>query len=221
MSQHLKLIFVQIDWEAVANELQITNGHAARMRYSRFKQQMEGTISTTRKPRVSGPRKRKENADGASKPAKKLKKDNKSPAEDQKFEDSQAMSGVESSSPFIQSEPLNSVDMLEPLIKPEQSIKPEPDVKLEKVDPGLSSSTLLNNKETSTGPWSITGNPPDPLPATEEELEASAMIDPALTASAADDPVLLAPDLTDPAPLASVGVDSKEPKIKTETEYVH
>ncbi|KAB8233472.1 hypothetical protein ETB97_000691 [Aspergillus alliaceus] len=43
-----------IDWSLVANQLEISNGHAARMRYSRFKQQMEGTTST---PRSSRPKK--------------------------------------------------------------------------------------------------------------------------------------------------------------------
>ncbi|CRG89782.1 hypothetical protein PISL3812_06821 [Talaromyces islandicus] len=37
-----------IDWSLVATELEISNGHAARMRYSRFKQQMEGTVSVPR-----------------------------------------------------------------------------------------------------------------------------------------------------------------------------
>ncbi|KAE8356633.1 hypothetical protein BDV28DRAFT_144958 [Aspergillus coremiiformis] len=43
-----------IDWNLVATQLEISNGHAARMRYSRFKQQMEGTTST---PRSSRPKK--------------------------------------------------------------------------------------------------------------------------------------------------------------------
>ncbi|OJJ43239.1 hypothetical protein ASPZODRAFT_146262 [Penicilliopsis zonata CBS 506.65] len=43
-----------IDWNLVASQLEISNGHAARMRYSRFKQQMEGTTST---PRASRPKK--------------------------------------------------------------------------------------------------------------------------------------------------------------------
>jgi hypothetical protein len=42
------LIWGQIDWSLVATELEISNGHAARMRYSRFKQQMEGTVSVSR-----------------------------------------------------------------------------------------------------------------------------------------------------------------------------
>src|SRR5580700_7050505 len=43
----------QIDWNKVSNELKITNGHAARMRYSRFKQQMEGSTGKPRRPRQS------------------------------------------------------------------------------------------------------------------------------------------------------------------------
>jgi hypothetical protein len=38
----------QVDWTAVAQEVGVTNGHASRMRYSRFKQQMEGHIPTKR-----------------------------------------------------------------------------------------------------------------------------------------------------------------------------
>ncbi|KAF9886627.1 hypothetical protein FE257_011267 [Aspergillus nanangensis] len=43
-----------IDWSLVASQLDISNGHAARMRYSRFRQQMEGITST---PRTSRPKK--------------------------------------------------------------------------------------------------------------------------------------------------------------------
>ncbi|KAL4889942.1 hypothetical protein BDV59DRAFT_204751 [Aspergillus ambiguus] len=43
-----------IDWNLVASQLEISNGHAARMRYSRFRQQMEGVTST---PRSSRPKK--------------------------------------------------------------------------------------------------------------------------------------------------------------------
>ncbi|KAL2868729.1 uncharacterized protein BJX67DRAFT_379680 [Aspergillus lucknowensis] len=38
-----------IDWTLVASQLEISNGHAARMRYHRFKNQMEGTTATPRK----------------------------------------------------------------------------------------------------------------------------------------------------------------------------
>ncbi|KAI9873376.1 MAG: hypothetical protein M1830_000476 [Pleopsidium flavum] len=53
-----------IDWNIVALQLDITNGHAARMRFSRFKQHMEGIPISPRKPRIS-----------ASRPAKKPKLD--------------------------------------------------------------------------------------------------------------------------------------------------
>ncbi|KAI4171213.1 MAG: hypothetical protein LQ343_004419 [Gyalolechia ehrenbergii] len=213
-----------IDWDAVANELQITNGHAARMRYSRFKQQMEGTTSTTRKPRVSGPRKRKEKADGTLKPAKKAKKDNEPQAEDEKSEDTQAMSGVESAAPPVKSEPTEPADLPEPPIKPEQSIEPKPNIKQEPAEPGLNNVTLPNNNKISSGEWPVTRNSPDPLPdffSTEEELEASAMIDPALTVSAAIDPALFTSAALDPALIASVAIDDKDAKRKIETEPGH
>lgn len=45
-----------IDWNEVASGLEITNGHAARMRYSRFKAQIEG-LPTQSKPRAPRPKK--------------------------------------------------------------------------------------------------------------------------------------------------------------------
>ncbi|RMJ27905.1 hypothetical protein PHISP_01248 [Aspergillus sp. HF37] len=62
-----------IDWNAVAASLEISNGHAARMRYSRFRQQMEGTTST---PRGSRPKKNAGKCDkGGSNPKTGLKQD--------------------------------------------------------------------------------------------------------------------------------------------------
>ncbi|KAI9680342.1 MAG: hypothetical protein M1829_001228 [Trizodia sp. TS-e1964] len=40
-----------VDWPQVAADLEITNGHAARMRYSRFKATMEGKDTRNRGPR--------------------------------------------------------------------------------------------------------------------------------------------------------------------------
>jgi hypothetical protein len=51
-----------IDWNLVAGSLDITNGHAARMRYSRFKQHMEGATTQPRAPRT--PKKEKEVKEG-------------------------------------------------------------------------------------------------------------------------------------------------------------
>ncbi len=51
-----------IDWSLVAGSLEITNGHAARMRYSRFKQHMEGATTQPRSPRAG--KKEKEGKEG-------------------------------------------------------------------------------------------------------------------------------------------------------------
>ncbi|KAF7588790.1 hypothetical protein BBP40_005221 [Aspergillus hancockii] len=59
-----------IDWSLVASQLEISNGHAARMRYSRFRQQMEGTTST---PRSSRPKKTSNKAKTSSSKAELLK----------------------------------------------------------------------------------------------------------------------------------------------------
>lgn len=43
-----------VDWSQVATSLDITNGHAARMRFTRFKQQMEGVTSQPKTSRAGG-----------------------------------------------------------------------------------------------------------------------------------------------------------------------
>ncbi|KAG9230601.1 hypothetical protein BJ875DRAFT_150092 [Amylocarpus encephaloides] len=62
-----------IDWNKVANNPilngEITNGHAARMRYSRFKRQMDTAIGIAKKPRTNTPRKNK--IDKSKPPVKK------------------------------------------------------------------------------------------------------------------------------------------------------
>lgn len=174
----------QIDWNAVAKELDITNGHAARMRYSRFKQQMEGPTSTTRKPRGAGaPRKRKEKADGASKPAKKRKKDGESQAKDEEPGETQTMTGIE---PNMSSVKTEQVVEPETFTKPEPIVKPEPCVKQEPAEPGLDSFPVAPmNSETPNMELSAMEDMPDPLPdffSTEEELQTTSMIDPVLLA---------------------------------------
>lgn len=42
-SCHPLLISIKVNWQHVADEMGITNGHAARMRFSRLKAQVEGT----------------------------------------------------------------------------------------------------------------------------------------------------------------------------------
>ena len=70
---------IQIDWNKVASDpvlqQEITNGHAARMRYSRFKKQIEGTASP-RKPRnPNSPRKTKVEKNKSPKKVKRSDKD--------------------------------------------------------------------------------------------------------------------------------------------------
>ncbi|KAK4869024.1 hypothetical protein LT330_006633 [Penicillium expansum] len=42
-----------VDWNRVASDVEVSNGHAARMRYSRFRQQMEGTTGANKPKRKS------------------------------------------------------------------------------------------------------------------------------------------------------------------------
>ncbi|KGO77720.1 hypothetical protein PITC_009900 [Penicillium italicum] len=42
-----------VDWNRVATDVEVSNGHAARMRYSRFRQQMEGTTGANKPKRKS------------------------------------------------------------------------------------------------------------------------------------------------------------------------
>lgn len=48
-----------MDWDAVAERHSITNGHAARMRYSRLKKQFHGHVPTRRERKSSGVSKRR------------------------------------------------------------------------------------------------------------------------------------------------------------------
>ncbi|KAI9827370.1 MAG: hypothetical protein M1826_006295 [Phylliscum demangeonii] len=101
-----------IDWAAVAGELGITNGHAARMRFSRFKQAMEGV--------VPAPRRRTTNGGGA--PRSRRVKNEK---------DASKRQGSEGVKPEPEPEP--SLDPAPPRFSP--PIKPEPIVKQEEASP--------------------------------------------------------------------------------------
>lgn len=60
-----------IDWTLVAGSLEITNGHAARMRYSRFKQHMEGVTTQPRAPRTGAKKEKGGKEGGGGKRGKK------------------------------------------------------------------------------------------------------------------------------------------------------
>ncbi len=118
----------------MASQLDITNGHAARMRFSRFKQQMEGIPPAPRKPRSAVPRNKKPKA---PKPAKR-----------------EPRSGDDDPPPVkAEAEPMYGV---EPTIKPEPLIKEEPN--LGQVAPSLEpeSNTDTGNLQQMTldpGPY--------------------------------------------------------------------
>ena len=72
----------KVDWNDVAENLDITNGHAARMRFSRFKQQMEGVQPPQRKPRP-GPAHHKRQKQEKLKPKPKVKTEKRLKRENQ------------------------------------------------------------------------------------------------------------------------------------------
>jgi hypothetical protein len=120
-----RLNFPQIDWQEVANQLDITNGHAARMRYSRFKAQMEGTPSQTRKPRVTGPRQKKTKRD---KP--QLPESTQMEGEQPSFKAEFAVRGesIVKAEPGMEDGPMNGIEEIkkaEPVIKEEQRYEDE------------------------------------------------------------------------------------------------
>ncbi|KAF6232264.1 hypothetical protein HO173_009647 [Letharia columbiana] len=102
-----------IDWQQVADQLDITNGHAARMRYSRFKQQMEGVAPAPRKARAAVPRQRTSKPDKSDKNKTQTEEHQGTVFKADKEENMDAMSGVEQT------------------VKAEHFVKPEPEIKAE------------------------------------------------------------------------------------------
>jgi hypothetical protein len=94
--QKLTLSLNQIDWNKVARDPvlaqdQITNGHAARMRYSRFKKQIDGTAGQpTRKQRNPNPSPRKPKVEKKIKKTKKDESRREGRIEEEAGEDSQS-----------------------------------------------------------------------------------------------------------------------------------
>lgn len=66
----------KVDWNLVASQLDISNGHAARMRYSRFRQHIEGIQAVPRAPRVKKSNTSKSEKGSAKADSKKLLADN-------------------------------------------------------------------------------------------------------------------------------------------------
>ena len=103
----------QIDWNEVAGSLDITNGHAARMRFSRFKQQMEGIQPQVRKPKAAPvPRKKQK-----QKPAAAATKSEASP---------EGVEGPASVKPELGGGAGEEMQGVEATIKTSPIVKPEP-----------------------------------------------------------------------------------------------
>lgn len=162
----------QIDWQAVAGQLDITNGHAARMRFSRFKQQMEGVPVSPRKPRATAPRQKRAKPDKPDKSASAEKEAKQEPQLDPqpsvKAESGDALEPMEGVEPTVKVE---TIIKSEPGIIPEPVVKAEPVVKeeLRDGDSGIWLST--GSQEARGGDWASL-KPPHSSPQSVVEAGA-------------------------------------------------
>ena len=79
----------------MAGQLDITNGHAARMRFSRFKQQMEGIPPAPRKPRTTTPRSKKPKPEKVPKLERRSKEEEHHPIKAETEATTESMDGIE------------------------------------------------------------------------------------------------------------------------------
>jgi hypothetical protein len=120
----------------VSSELGITNGHAARMRYSRFKQQMEGNT----------PVRRARNPNAKRAPKQKRPKDDDKNSQKVKLEDSPSMGEhMPSSSPSVAN--FDSQGSLTPVMAESAIVKSEP-----REDPSSPETTLALPTTNYTSP---------------------------------------------------------------------
>ncbi|MCJ1295472.1 hypothetical protein MMC34_007035 [Xylographa carneopallida] len=155
----------QIDWNTVASDLEITNGHAARMRFSRFKQHMEGVPPTSRKPRSEARQNKKAKTEKNTKTVgKRAKAENaamKSESMDhQPLANIQGQAANEVSAkeePFFKPDPFPELGTL---IKPEPSVKTEPLVKEEPMDDWLYTVDEAEPSISVHDSFGLTNSPP-------------------------------------------------------------
>lgn len=159
----------------MASELDITNGHAARMRFSRFKQQMEGVVPQQRKPRET---KKKEKPENSTKQSKKRKRNEQPQAEATADEAPGPIIGIEPTGPSTKAEPMVKS---EPLVKSEPVVKSEPTVKEEPKEAELTTFPVAPcDTETPITPFLATQSSPDPLPgffSTVEEIKTGPQLE--------------------------------------------
>ncbi|KAL9009251.1 MAG: hypothetical protein Q9173_005706 [Seirophora scorigena] len=97
----------KIDWQIVADRLDIATANAARMRYYRLKAQMESTTTTTTttaKPKATTPRKRKDNPEKATEPKPKHQRLDESSSNKRHVVETDE----DNAKPFIKAEPVDS-----------------------------------------------------------------------------------------------------------------
>ncbi|KFY92063.1 hypothetical protein V498_05174 [Pseudogymnoascus sp. VKM F-4517 (FW-2822)] len=153
-----------VDWNLVASDMEITNGHAARMRFARFKNQMEGTVPKARAPRDKSrapkakrvkTKDEKKEEDGGEKALLKLK------LEEGAADDSTPASG----------EPEEQAPVRSPAVKPE----PADEVVLGDADaPGEE----VNEDELNHHNTHVTPTPSHSLPHSTNPTPSHALITP-------------------------------------------
>lgn len=119
----------------MAGNLDITNGHAARMRFSRFRQQMEGIASTPRKPRT------------AVTHGKKIKRDKPKPKREKAPK--QDIERAIKTEPRRDIEQMPEVGEIERVIKPEP--REDPEIMPEPEEPIMHPAAFVKNEPLDEG----------------------------------------------------------------------
>jgi hypothetical protein len=169
-----------IDWNLVADGLNITNGHAARMRFSRFKQHMEGTPTQPRNPRP----KKDGSKDGKHVKGKGRKRvlDGDIKREDMKGEDCEAGEVGEAR---IKSEPDVLIKYEREMVEDDSSMQGPPAVRVKRdPEPDGGGLTLPLQSQELVLPANLAFAPPATM--TTQAMTSSASSPPLATVSLAD-----------------------------------
>ncbi|KAL9122599.1 MAG: hypothetical protein Q9187_000852 [Circinaria calcarea] len=148
-----------IDWNIVAGDLDITNGHAARMRFSRFKQHMEGVPPTPRKPRASGSYRQKKaksekRTDDEKKPKTELQQHIKPDPMEIQIDMPEMTTAVKSEC-FVKKEAVDHVGVEELSLGGFASLAPtdQMEIPLHMAKEDVSSVTYLEDSACMNGSW--------------------------------------------------------------------
>ena len=120
---------IQIDWQKVADDLGISNGHAARMRFSRFKTQMEGSQALIR--RTKPPAKHPRSTVKKDKGVKEESKGGKPIVKEDKGADTEEDQKVKIAIKMEDEDPTDSMEDIEFATDGSESVKMEPNEAVE------------------------------------------------------------------------------------------